>query len=111
MSDKPPRTFEFRDRSIPRLEIPPKPKQYDYFDTKTRGLGLRISYGGKRTFFVLYGPAAKRQRHTLGEYGRIEEGRLSLAEARRQAALFDDRAGQPVAGRHQNRGFLSLWQS
>jgi integrase len=83
--DKPPRTFEFLDRSIPRLPIPPKPKQHDYFDTKVRGLGLRVSYGGKKSFFIIYGPAAKRQRLTLDEYGRLEDGRLSLAEARRQA--------------------------
>ena len=38
MSDKTPRTFEFRDRSIPRLAIPPKPKQHDYFDTKMRAI-------------------------------------------------------------------------
>jgi hypothetical protein len=79
------RTFEFTDRAVKGLPIPPKPRQLDYFDTKERGLGLRVSYGGKRSFFVLYGPASKRQRHTLGEYGRLEVGRLSLAEARRKA--------------------------
>ena len=79
------RTFEFTDRVVKGLPIPPKPKQLDYFDTKVTGLGCRVSYGGKKSFFVLYGPASKRQRLTLGEYGRLEEGRLSLAAARRQA--------------------------
>ncbi|MCH8036465.1 MAG: hypothetical protein IIC53_04985 [Proteobacteria bacterium] len=60
------RTFEFTDRALKGLPVPPKPKQMDYFDTKARGLGCRVSYGGKRSFFVLYGPASKRQRVSLG---------------------------------------------
>ena len=40
------RTFEFTDRALRGLPIPPKPQQLDYFDGNTRGLGLRISYGG-----------------------------------------------------------------
>jgi len=83
MSQK--RTFEFTDRVIKGLPIPPKPRQDDYFDTKAGGLGCRVSYGGKKSFFILYGPASKRQRLTLGQYGRLEDGRLSLAVARRQA--------------------------
>ena len=55
------RTFEFTDRAVKGLPLPPKPQQLDYFDTKERGLGLRVSYGGKRSFFVMYGGAAKRQ--------------------------------------------------
>ena len=83
MSEK--RTFEFTNRALKGLSLPPKPQQHDYFDTKIHGLGLRVSYGGRKAFFVLYGPATKRQRHTLSPYGRLEDGRLSLAEARRQA--------------------------
>ncbi len=80
------RTFEFTDRALKGLPIPPKPKQLDFFDTKARGLGLRISYGGRRTFFVMYSNSAgKRQRVSLGEYGQIEHGNLSLAQARKRA--------------------------
>ena len=79
------RTFEFTDRAVKGLPVPPKPAQLDYFDTKARGLGCRVSYGGKRSFFVLYGPASKRQRVSLGEYGQLEHGKLSLAEARKRA--------------------------
>ncbi|MCH8187438.1 MAG: tyrosine-type recombinase/integrase [Proteobacteria bacterium] len=84
MSEK--RTFEFTDRALKGLPIPPKPQQLDYFDAKARGLGLRISYGGRRSFFAMYSNAAgKRQRVSLGEYGRLEDGKLSLAEARKRA--------------------------
>ncbi len=81
------RTFSFTDRALRGLPIPPKPKQLDYFDTASRGLGLRVSYGGRKSFFAMYSNAAgKRQRVSLGEYGRLEAGRLSLAEARKRAS-------------------------
>ena len=80
------RTFEFTDRALRGLPVPPKPDQLDYFDAKARGLGLRISYGGRRSFFVMYSNAAgKRQRVSLGEYGQLEHGKLSLAGARKRA--------------------------
>ncbi len=80
------RTFEFTDKALKGLPIPPKPLQLDYFDGKARGLGLRISYGAKKSFFVMYSNAAgKRQRVSLGQYGRLEDGKLSLAAARKRA--------------------------
>ncbi len=82
------RSFEFTDRALKGLPIPPKPQQLDYFDAKARGLGLRISYGGRKTFFAMYSNSAgKRQRVSLGEYGRIEDGKVSLAEARKLAKV------------------------
>lgn len=84
----PERTFEFSDRKLKGLSLPPTGKQADYFDTKTRGLGLRISYGGMRAFFLMYSDAAgKRQRVSLGEYGKIEAGKVSLALARKGAEV------------------------
>ena len=80
------RTFEFTDRALKGLSIPPKPQQLDYFDSKARGLGLRISYGGRKSFFIMYSNSAgKRQRLSLGEYGQLEHGKMSLAQARKQA--------------------------
>ena len=83
MSQK--RTFEFTDRAIKKLPVPPKPTQLDYFDAKVSGLALRVSYGGAKTFCLWYGPAHKRKRLTLGKYGSLEDGRLPLAMARRRA--------------------------
>ncbi len=80
------RSFSFTDRALRGLPVPPKPKQLDYFDTGSRGLGLRVSYGGRKSFFAMYSNGAgKRQRLSLGEYGRLEHGMLPLAEARKQA--------------------------
>ncbi len=94
------RTFEFTDRALKGLPIPPKPQQLDYFDSKARGLGLRISYGGRKSFFAMYSNSAgKRQRVSLGEYGLLEHGKLSLAEARKraQARLGEDAKDQDPA--------------
>ena len=80
------RSFSFTDKALKGLPTPPKPAQRDYFDTGARGLGLRVSYGGRKSFFAMYSNAkGKRQRLGLGEYGRLEHGKLSLAEARKRA--------------------------
>ncbi len=80
------RTFVFTDRALRGLPTPPKPQQVDYSDAKSRGLGIRISYGGKGVFNIVYtNREGKRQRVTLGEFGRLEDGHLSLAEARSRA--------------------------
>ncbi len=110
------RTFEFTDRALKGLPVPPKPKQFDYFDSKARGLGLRISYGGRRAFFAMYSNAAgKRQRVSLGELGRLEDGKLSLAEARKRAkarlgevAKDKDPAAEHRAARVSAAGSWSL---
>ncbi len=86
MPKKTERTFNFTDQKVRTLPHPSKPQQLDYFDAKERGLGVRVSYGGRKSFFVMYSNAAgKRQRKSLGEYGRLEDKRLSLAEARKRA--------------------------
>ncbi len=80
------RTFEFTDRRLKGLSFPPPTDQLDYFDFKARGLGMRVSYGGRKSFFVMYSNAkGKRQRLGLGEYGRQEDDKLSLAEARKHS--------------------------
>ena len=91
------RTFAFTDRALRGLPTPPKPQQVDYSDAKSRGLGFRVSYGGKRVFNVIYtNREGKRQRVTLGEFGRLEDGSLSLTEARNRAKA---KLGEVAMGR------------
>ena len=54
------RTFRFTDAKLKSLPLPPEGKQWDYFDTDLTGFGCRASYGGTKSFFVMYG--TKRQR-------------------------------------------------
>jgi len=58
----------------------PAAGQIDYWDQLTPGFGVRVSYGGRKSFQVLTRINGKLQRFTLGAYPR-----LSLAEARDQA--------------------------
>jgi integrase len=58
----------------------PAAGQLDYWDILTPGFGVRVSYGGKKSFVVLTRIDGKLRRITLGSYPM-----LSLAAARTQA--------------------------
>lgn len=60
---------------------PPEQGQKTYFDDVVKGLGLRVSQGGSKTFVVMYGE--KRQLKTLGRYPA-----KALKEARSEAMAF-----------------------
>ncbi|MCZ6873821.1 MAG: Arm DNA-binding domain-containing protein [bacterium] len=55
----------------------PERGQLDYFDNKSPNLGLRVSYGGKKSWFVMYRYQGRLRRLTLGIYPH-----LRLADAR-----------------------------
>lgn len=56
--------------------------QVDYWDTLTPGFGVRVSYGGRKSFIVMTRVEGKLRRFTL----KPAYPALSLAEARAQAA-------------------------
>ncbi|RWD31344.1 MAG: site-specific integrase [Mesorhizobium sp.] len=73
-------------------------RKTDYFDTTVKGLVLRSSSGGQKTWYAVYGPPLKRQWLKLGTYPEIPLG--SDKGARQRAK--DTRArvgdgGDPVA--------------
>lgn len=49
-------------------------RKTDYFDTIVKGLALRASAGGQKTWYAVYGPPAKRQWLKLGTYPEIPLG-------------------------------------
>ena len=63
---------------------PPATGQVDYFDSNrigdNRNFGLRVSYGGKKSWFILYRHHGRQRRLTLGSYPK-----LGLADAREAA--------------------------
>jgi integrase len=91
---------------MPKVELTEKfcqsAKVKDYFDTIVRGPCFRVTGGGSKAFFLVYGPAAKRIWLKLGGYpelrlgkarqkardarGAIDEGRDPLAEKRARDA-------------------------
>jgi integrase len=62
------------------VEVPRK-GQTDYFDTEVTGLGLRVSAGGTKSWFVMYRYHGDRRRLTLGS-----SDNLSAAAARKLAS-------------------------
>ena len=91
------RTFDF---TIPKLKAlpipkqPPKDRRYlglvDYSDRKERGLMLRVSYAGTKTFVVqARNEDGKRMKKTLGIFNPSGTGDgLMLADARKAAQIF-----------------------
>lgn len=91
-------TIRLTKAAIDRLPTPAKGQRIDYFDTQTRGLGLRVSATTK-TFFAkadVQAPGQKKWktvRKTLGRYGEI-----TLDEARRLMAGRTTANGEYIPG-------------
>ena len=77
------------DRSLSRK--PPTTGQLELWDTVLPGFGLRISYGGRRTFFVMFRLDGRQVRRSVGTYPA-----LSLAQARDQARDILRDAGKGI---------------
>ena len=61
-------------RVVDGLKGPPKDSgktQILYYDSEIKGFGVRVTPGGKKTFFVRYRSGAKDRRMTIGPYGPI----------------------------------------
>jgi integrase len=97
------RTIRFTTRNIGALPVPSKPEQLDYFDRELAGFGIRVSYGGRRTWFTMYRHARTRRRMTLGTYPAV-----TLAEARKKAMSVIGQAsdGKDPAG--ERRALLDV---
>jgi integrase len=59
----------------------PQSGQVDYWDAQVRGFGLRVSFGGKKSWTVMYRHNGRLRRMTIGTYPT-----LGLADARTEAA-------------------------
>jgi integrase len=97
------RTFKFTDRAVAAIKLPPAPLQLDYFDTALRGFGLRVSYGGRKTWFVMYRRESdgKNRRKKIGPYPD-----MPLADAREKAGAALSAAakgGDPAKDRKSRR--------
>jgi integrase len=95
-----------KEETIAKLKKPKQGEQIDYFDGKIRNLVLRVNYGGKKTFRVLYyvskvAKSGKKEGrrvsvptyHSLGEHPQ-----LKLKDAREQARTFNPKAGKGGSG-------------
>ncbi|MES0028033.1 tyrosine-type recombinase/integrase [Mesorhizobium sp. M0040] len=73
-------------------------RKVDYFDTLVKGLVLRASAGGTKSWYLVYGPPAKRQWLKLGSYPDVSLGgdRGARQRAGDARAKVGD-GGDPVA--------------
>jgi integrase len=77
------------DRTLTRK--PPKAGQVEIWDTLLPGFGLRISYGGRRTYFVMTRILGSQVRRTIGTTAGVK-----LAEAREAARDILRDAGKGI---------------
>lgn len=75
--------FNFTKAAIDALSLPPKGGRSYFYDTKQRGLGIRVTSSGAKTFIVYRWVNGKPERVTLGRYPdlTIEQARGRAAEA------------------------------
>lgn len=87
-------------REVERLTVE-RGKQTDFFHASERGLGLRASYGGRKTYFVRYRLEGRQRRASIGSHPYI-----TLEEARRlcRALLADVAKGNDPAAERLKRG-------
>ncbi|MER9199684.1 tyrosine-type recombinase/integrase [Mesorhizobium sp. M0933] len=73
-------------------------RKADYFDTIVKGLVLRVSAAGAKSWFVVYGPPAKRSWLKLGSYPEVPLGgdKGARQRARDTRAKVGD-GGDPIA--------------
>jgi integrase len=83
-------------------EIKPPPRnQIDYFDTEVSGLGLRVSAGGKKTWFLMYRHCGRRRRLTLSSSDALEAAKARKLAKRKlsEVAMGTDPAAERRAAR------------
>jgi integrase len=71
---------------------PPPRKQIDYFDTETKGLFIKHSFGGTMTWNLMYyAQGGKSRVHKLGRYPALKLAAARIEAQRLQVKLHDDR--------------------
>ena len=67
-------------RAVEALKAPPRGR-IEFFDRTLPGFGLRISDGGRKTWFVMYRVRGRKVRETIGHLAVIP----NVADARQRA--------------------------
>jgi integrase len=93
--------MNFTKAAIEALPSPPKGGRSYYYDTRQRGLGIRVNGGGAKTFIVYRWVNGKPERITLGRYLdlTIEQARGAAAEANAAIARGENPNDKRRAGR------------
>ncbi|HXF53402.1 MAG TPA: tyrosine-type recombinase/integrase [Hyphomicrobiaceae bacterium] len=93
---------EFNDRFLKGL-IPPESGNRIWYDDQVKGLGLRITAGGAKSFVFNYRIRGRERRYTIGPYGKDQ---WTLLRARRRAGELRrmvERGEDPLGERQDAR--------
>ncbi len=85
--------IKMTDRAVKATKAPTI-GQVDYFDQSLPGFGLRVSYGGRKAWILLYRRGQMKRRMTLGTYPSLS---LSKARERANGVLRDVALGKDPA--------------
>ena len=102
--------IKFTDRAVANLKSKGG-KQTDYFDSASRGFGLRVSPGGTKAWFLKYVFDGKQRRDRLGEYpviGLAEARKLALDSKHKLAFEIDPRAEREVRRARRRDTFATV---
>jgi len=94
-------TIKLTKRAIDSLPPATNERGELYFDSELRGFALAAYPSGRKSFFVLYGPAARRRRMVLGAYGKLtpEEARVMAKKKLAEVLNGED----PLDARNEKR--------
>src|SRR5262245_5097765 len=86
------------DKGVERIK-PPAAGQIDVFDEGYPGLGLRVSYGGRKAWFYVYRHQGKQKRLNLGAFPKVTlgEARDGWRDAREAVKAGKDPAAMSAA--------------
>ena len=98
--------IQFTDMKVKNLKLPTS-GQDTYFDKKSPGFGVRVSYGGTKSWFLKYVYNGKQRRINLGQYPAISlaDARKRVLEIRHQLAV--DKT-DPSVQKKQDNDVLTL---
>ena len=85
--------------AVVRAAKAPESGQHDIWDTRHPGFGLRISYGGAKTFVLLYRQNGRKHRLTLGKWPAMTLAEAHKAARKRGGEIADGK--DPAAERAQ----------
>ncbi len=85
--------------AVVRAAKAPESGQHDIWDTRHPGFGLRISYGGAKTFVLLYRQNGRKHRLTLGSWPTMTLAEAHKAARKRGGEIAEGKYFRPATGR------------
>ncbi|MBM4372987.1 MAG: DUF4102 domain-containing protein, partial [Deltaproteobacteria bacterium] len=88
-------------RAIDGIKVPSGEYRIKVYDDEIHGYGISVHAAGRKSFFLEYGPARRRRRMKLGDYGALtaDMARRAALDAKARIAAGED----PISDRERHR--------